>query len=109
MQNQGLIAADLCARLCGLAADEMLIGVTPHQRHEALVSDYLNRAAATGAAPHAVLVADLRAALARGARDQAADLFLALRRLPPPRSGAPMRRVLRSRRRAALRHRVTFR
>jgi hypothetical protein len=102
------IAAALSENLGGLRAHEMLIGVSPQARHDALVAEYLRAGPARGLSPQAALIADLRAALARGARETAADLFLALRRLPYSARGvapAGCRRRALGRRRRVFRRR----
>lgn len=68
-----------CCRITGLSCREALIGVVPQNRHRRLIAAY--KAAAAGASATPLIVADIRAALARGANQAAADLFFILREI----------------------------
>lgn len=68
-----------CCRITGLSSREALIGVVPRNRHRWLIASYREAAAGAPAAP--LIVADIRSAIARGANQAAADLFLILREI----------------------------
>ncbi|MGJ0506476.1 MAG: hypothetical protein ACR652_04935 [Methylocystis sp.] len=74
-----LAPIELCQKLAGLAAHEVLLGVAPGGRHARILANY-RRARRSPAMARARIVADLRAALLRGAAGEAADLLLVLRR-----------------------------
>lgn len=69
-----------CERVAGLAPHEMLLGVSPGERHARLLVRY-RRARRSRALMRNEVVADLRAALGRGAKGEAADLLIVLRLL----------------------------
>lgn len=75
-----LAPIEFCRTAAGLGPHELLLGVTPGGRHERLLQKY-HCARRSPAMARARIVADLRAALARGATGEAADLLVALRRL----------------------------
>lgn len=99
-----LASIDFCRKLAGLAPHEILLGVTPRARHARILAKYRG-ARRSPAMARVRIVADLRAALARGARVEAADLLLALRQLLAQNAGmvaaAPLRRRPSSRPRPA--------
>lgn len=68
-----------CCRVTGLSSREALVGVIPQKRHRWLIAAY--RTAAAGAPMTPLIVSDLRAAIARGSNQAAADLFLVLREI----------------------------
>lgn len=74
-----LTSIGVCAELAGLAAHEMLLGVSPGERHARLLAHY-RRARSFGAA-RARIVADIRTAMRDGAAGRAADLLVVLRQL----------------------------
>jgi hypothetical protein len=75
-----LAPIDFCRTAAGLGPHELLLGVTPGGRHERLLQKYRSPRRSPAMA-RARIVADLRAALARGETGEAADLLVALRRL----------------------------
>jgi hypothetical protein len=75
-----LAPIDFCRTAAGLGPHELLLGVTPGRRHERLLQKY-RCPRRSPAMARARIVADLRAALARGETGAAADLLVALRRL----------------------------
>jgi hypothetical protein len=78
--NAELATIEFCREIAGLSPHELLLGVAPGRRHERLLAKYRG-CRRSPAMARAKLVADLRAALARGAAGEAADLLVALRRL----------------------------
>ncbi len=68
-----------CAELAGLAAHEIILGVSPADRHGRLLAKY--RRARSEAAARARIVSDIRAAMRDGAASRAADLLIVLRQL----------------------------
>lgn len=93
-----------CQEVAGLAAHEIVLGVAPARKHERLLARY-RRARRSAAMSRARVVADIRAAMMRGAAKEAADLLIVLRRLltlasraaPAPRHGGDRRRIARAR------------
>jgi enoyl-CoA hydratase/carnithine racemase len=75
-----LASIRICQEAAGLAPHELMLGVAPGGKHERLLAKHLG-ARRSPAMARIHIVADLRAALARGAASEAADLLLALRRL----------------------------
>lgn len=75
-----LAPIEFCRTAAGLSPHELLLGVTPGGRHERLLQKY-RCPRRSPAMARARIVADLRAALARGETGEAADLLVALRRL----------------------------
>lgn len=69
-----------CAEIAGLAPYEIMLGVSPSEKHERMLAKY-RRARRSVAVARAKIVADLRAAILRGACSEAADLLIVLRRL----------------------------
>jgi hypothetical protein len=69
-----------CCEVAGLAAHEILLGATPGETHERLLAAYCRERRSLAVA-RSRIVADIRAALARGATGDAADLLIVLRRL----------------------------
>ena len=68
-----------CAELAGLRGHEIVLGVSPGDKHERILARY--RRAATRNNARARLVADIRDAVDVGASRRAADLLIVLRRL----------------------------
>jgi hypothetical protein len=66
-----------CCRLAGLAPAEAIVGAVPKARRRLILAAYLE--AASGAPVFPLIVADIRGAIARGATDVAAELFILLR------------------------------
>lgn len=66
-----------CCRVTGLSPREAFVGAVPDVRHRWLIDAYME--AACGAPILPLIVADIRAAVARGANDIAAELFVVLR------------------------------
>jgi len=70
-----------CAAIAGLSSHEMILGVTPSARHEALLRSYASITNLSRAALCGLIVTDLRNFLDLGAMRQAGDRFIVLRRL----------------------------
>jgi hypothetical protein len=86
-----LTPIETCREIAGLAPHEMVIGVSPSERHERLLAKY-RCARRSQTVARAKIVADLRAAVTAGATGEAADLFIVLRRfLSLTAPVAPMR------------------
>lgn len=97
-----------CKELAGLAPHEIVLGVSPSEKHERLLAKY-RRARRSQTVARAKIVADIRAAVSTGAKREAADLLIVLRRLlalgpgqkpdpgaappSPRRSASPRRRA----------------
>ncbi|KAF2992756.1 polysaccharide deacetylase [Methylocystis sp. MJC1] len=75
-----LTPIERCAEVAGLAPHEIMLGVSPSKRHGQMLAKY-RRARRSMAVARVKIVADLRAAILRGARCEAADLLIVLRRL----------------------------
>lgn len=69
-----------CQEIAGLAPHEMVVGVSPSEKHDRLLAKY-RRARRSPTVARAKIVADLRAAVKSGASGDAADLLIVLRRL----------------------------
>jgi hypothetical protein len=74
-----LTPIERCSEIAGLRAHEIVIGVSHCETHERMLAQY-RRARSQGAA-RARIVADIRAAVEKGAARRAADLLIVLRRL----------------------------
>jgi hypothetical protein len=70
-----------CAAIAGLSSHEMILGVTPSARHEALLRSYASITSLSKAALCGLIVTDLRNFLDLGAVRQAGDRFIVLRQL----------------------------
>jgi len=75
-----MIALQQLPAFAGLAASEMVVGVTPSARHDRLLYSYMFNIERGPAAVHDMMVADLRRFLDLGARREAADRLIVLRR-----------------------------
>jgi hypothetical protein len=75
-----LTPIERCQEIAGLAPHEIVIGVSPSEKHERLLAKY-RRARRSPTVARARIVADLRAAVRAGAAGDAADLLIVLRRL----------------------------
>jgi hypothetical protein len=80
VMNTPLTPIERCREIAGLAAHEMVVGVSPTEKHERLLAKY-RRARRSCTVARAKIVADLRAAVKSGATGDAADLLIVLRRL----------------------------
>ncbi len=69
-----------CVDVAGLRPNEIMLGVTPGEKHERMLAKY-RRARSSDAVVRAKIIADLRDALTRKATGKAADLLILLRRL----------------------------
>lgn len=106
--NPELIPIRRCAELAGLRSHELVLGVSPSDKHQRMLARY-RRAVSLDAARGRV-VADIRSAVAIGAARRAADLLIVLRCLLAPEASLddscvmarPRRRVLSARRRRAI-------
>jgi hypothetical protein len=77
--NARLTSIEHC-EVAGLAAHEILLGATPGETHERLLAAYCRERRSLAVA-RSRIVSDIRAAVARGATGDAADLLIVLRRL----------------------------
>lgn len=75
-----LTPIERCAEVAGLAPGEIMIGVTPGEKHERLLAKY-RRSRRSPSLARARIVADIRAAMSLGEKGAAADLLVVLRRL----------------------------
>jgi hypothetical protein len=75
-----LTPIERCTEVAGLAPHEIMLGVSPSEKHERLLAKY-RRARRSEALARARIVADIRAAVSSGAAREAADLLVVLRRL----------------------------
>jgi len=75
-----MIALQQLPAVAGLAANEMVLGVAPSARHVGLLSSYLFNVERGPGAVRDMIVADLRRFLDLGARREAADRLIVLRR-----------------------------
>ncbi|WP_442753349.1 polysaccharide deacetylase [Methylocystis sp. JAN1] len=75
-----LTPIERCKEVAGLEPHEIVLGVSPSEKHERLLAKY-RRARRSQALTRARIVADIRAAVAAGATREAADLLIVLRRL----------------------------
>ncbi|WP_457796981.1 polysaccharide deacetylase [Methylocystis sp. S23] len=75
-----LTPIERCTEVAGLAPHEIMLGVSPSEKHERLLAKYRS-ARRSRAAARARIVADIRAAVSSGATGEAADLLVVLRRL----------------------------
>ncbi|MBM3562410.1 MAG: polysaccharide deacetylase [Alphaproteobacteria bacterium] len=97
-----------CAEMAGLCSHELVLGVSPSDKHQHMLARY-RRAVSLDAARGRV-VADIRNAVKIGAARRAADLLIVLRWLLAPEASfdnsrttaRPRRRVLSARRRRAI-------
>ena len=74
-----MITVTQCAAFAGLAADELIVGVTPSAKHRSLLSSYILNLERGPRAVRDMIIADLRRFHDLGARQHAADLLLVLR------------------------------
>jgi len=75
-----LISVSQCVAFSGLAADELILGVTPSKLHDRLYQSYLRNRSRTGEALPSRIVRDIRKCVALGATKAAADLLIVLRK-----------------------------
>jgi len=76
-----LISVSQCATLAGLAAEELIVGVTPTELHNQLYKSYVLDAEIRPDVLRDRIVADIRRCLDIGAQLRAADLLIVLRRV----------------------------
>jgi hypothetical protein len=88
--NAVLTPIERCSEIAGLAPHEIVLGVSPGEKHERLLAKY-RRARRSRAMARARIVADIRAAVSSGAAREAADLLIVLRRLMALDSAGPRR------------------
>jgi len=75
-----MIALQQLSAIAGLAGKEMVLGVTPSTKHDRLLSGYVFNIERGPVAVRDMIVADLRRFLDLGARREAADRLIVLRR-----------------------------
>lgn len=75
-----MIAVQQLPALAGLAPNEIVLGVTPSAKHDRLLASYLFNLERGPAAVRDMIVADFRCFFDLGARRQAADMLIVLRR-----------------------------
>lgn len=106
--NPELMPIGRCAEMAGLRSHELVLGVSPSDKHQRMLARY-RRAVSVDAARGRV-VADIRSAVKIGAARRAADLLIVLRWLLAPEASfdascaaaRPRRRILSARRRRAI-------
>ena len=77
-----MVTVEQCARFAELAEGELFLGATRSEKHQALLSFYLQDLGPLGPREaRDIIVAELRLALSFGAVRQAADLLIVLRQL----------------------------
>ncbi len=74
-----MITLEQCARFANLEPHEILAGVSPETRHDALLQSYMFNIGRGEAVVREMMVADLRRFLDLGARARAADALVVLR------------------------------
>ena len=74
-----MITLRRCAKLAGLNLDELVVGVAPAARHQALLQSYRLNMHRGPVAVRRMIVSDLLGYLDIGAHRLAADLFVVLR------------------------------
>jgi len=84
-----MISLQQCASITGLSSHEVILGVTPSARHDALLRSYTSIASLGKAALCGLIVTDLRNFLDLGATRQAGDRFIVLRRFLSEELDAP--------------------
>jgi hypothetical protein len=75
-----------CISITGLRPNELILGVTPSERHERLLASYQFAEMLGGGELRSALVEDIRAALETFAFEHAADLLIVLRNVLGSRS-----------------------
>jgi len=75
-----LISVSQCVAFSGLAADELILGVTPSKLHDRLYQSYLRNRSRTEEALPSRIVRDIRKCVDLGATKAAADLLIVLRK-----------------------------
>lgn len=106
--NPELMPIGRCAEMAGLGSHELVLGVSPSDKHERMLARY-RRAVSLDAARGRV-VADIRSAVKIGAARRAADLLIVLRWLLAPEAcldhsraiARPRRRIEAARRRRTI-------
>jgi hypothetical protein len=92
---QPLSPLSRCARICGLTAQEMIVGASPRPEHELLAARYFHSSTVGKATMRTAMVAAIRAALQASQPRSAAEFLVALRMMLGKRrgrSGAARRR-----------------
>ena len=92
---QALSPLSRCAEICGLSAQELIVGGSPRPEHELLAARYFRSSAVRKATMRHAMVNAIRAALRASQTRSAADLLIALRMMlgsRRARTGAPRRR-----------------
>lgn len=74
-----MISFQQCASYAGLDSDEVILGVTPSERHDLLLSSYLLNSGLSKTQIRKRIVSDLRGFLELGAAREAADRLIVLR------------------------------
>jgi len=75
-----MTSLERCRKIAGLAQNEIVLGVSPGERHECLMARYRGEGRSTTVA-RVMIVTDLRAALRSGDFAAAADLLVVLRQV----------------------------
>jgi hypothetical protein len=84
----GMISLQQCTSIAGLSSNEVILGVTPSARHEALLQSYVSIRCLSRVALRGLIVRDLRNFLDLGATRQAGDRFIVLRQFLSENSDA---------------------
>jgi hypothetical protein len=106
--NPELMPIRRCAEMAGLRSHELVLGVSPSDKHHHMLARY--RRAVSLEAARGRVVADIRSAVKIGAARRAADLLIVLRWLLAPEASLdesratarPRRRMLSGRRRRTI-------
>ena len=106
--NPELMPIGRCAEMAGLRGHELVLGVSPSDKHRRMLARY--RRVLSPDAARGRVVADIRSAVAIGAARRAADLLIVLRWLLAPEASPdgsrviarPRRRLLSARSRRAI-------
>ncbi|MGD9656411.1 MAG: polysaccharide deacetylase [Methylocystis sp.] len=80
--NPELLPIGRCAEMAGLRSHELVLGVSPSDKHQRMLARY--RRAVSLDAARGLVVADIRSAVNIGAARRAADLLIVLRWLLAP-------------------------
>jgi hypothetical protein len=103
-----MISVSQCAALSGLAADEMILGVTPSKLHEQLFERYILDCEGGHNRLRDRIVRDIRSCIGLGAKKRAADLLIVLRHALAQRIQAARGASLRPRAKRATSSRTTL-
>lgn len=75
-----MLSASQCQRQAGLSSHEVVLGVSPTEKHERLLASYMLNIVRGERFVFEMIVADVRGFIDLGALDYAGDTFIVLRR-----------------------------